>query len=236
MKDIFLSDAHLIDPADPNYRRLLAFLAQERGSIRTLYLLGDIFEFWIGYRHAVFAPYVPLLELLRQLHEDGVELVCVEGNHDFHLGPYFRETLGATILPDGGIVEIDGLRVYLGHGDLINPEDRGYRLLRRLLRSAPARLLLPLIHPGLAWRIARRASRASKTTHKTKQVRWNPRELILAHADRRFIEGCHAVITGHFHTPFLQPTNAGTVIALGDWITQFSYATLEDGKFTLHSF
>ncbi len=71
MKDIFLADAHLLDPEDDNYLRLLTFLKNHRGSIRTLVLLGDIFEFWIGYRHTVFAPYIPLLEELRKQRETG---------------------------------------------------------------------------------------------------------------------------------------------------------------------
>lgn len=236
MKDLFLADAHLVSPQDANYRRLLAFLQRERGTLRTLYLLGDIFEFWIGYRHAVFAPYVPLLDTLRTLRADGVQIVCVEGNHDFHLGPYFREVLGATILPDGGSVTIDGKRVWLGHGDLVNPADRGYRLLRRLLRSAPARHLLPLAHPDLAWWVAQRASRLSKTTHNDKRQRWNPRQLLLDHAATRFAAGHEVVITGHFHSPFLEETDHGTVIALGDWIDQDSYAVCEDGVFSLQRY
>ena len=133
MKDIFLADAHLLNPADSNYQRLLHFLDSQGEEIRTLYLLGDIFEFWVGYRSAVFSSYVPLLEALRRLRRQGVEIVYVEGNHDFHLGPYFKEELGCRILPDGGSITIDGLKVYIGHGDLVDQEDKGYCLLRRCL-------------------------------------------------------------------------------------------------------
>ena len=108
MKAVFIADAHLLDPEDANYRRLLAFLHQQRGSLSHLVLLGDIFEFWLGYRHSVFAPFVPLLEELRRQRAAGTELVFVEGNHDFHLGPYFSETLACRILPDGGVLELDG--------------------------------------------------------------------------------------------------------------------------------
>ena len=105
MRDLFIADAHLLAPQDANYRRLLEFLRAQRGRTRTLVLLGDIFEFWIGYRYCVFSAYVPLLEALRELREAGARIVYVEGNHDFHLGPYFAETLGCDILPDGGVIE-----------------------------------------------------------------------------------------------------------------------------------
>lgn len=235
MRDLFLADAHLRDPADANYRKLLDFLAAERGRIRTLYILGDLFEFWVGYRHTVFAPYVPLLEALRRLREAGTEIVYVEGNHDFHLGPYFREVLACRVLPDGGTVSIDGRRVHLSHGDLVNPADHGYRLLRRLLRSLPLRLLLRLLPPDAVWAIARWGSRQSKKSHGRKRTRWVPRELLLRHARQRFDDGCRVVVTGHFHAPLLEEEAGGTVVALGDWIEQYSYAVCEDGIFTLHS-
>jgi len=236
MRDVFIADAHLVDPADENYRRLLAFLDDLRGNTRTLYLLGDIFEFWVGYRHVVFAPYVPLLEALRRLREEGTEIVCVEGNHDYHLGPYFEEILDCRVLPDGGAVGIDGRKVYVGHGDLVNPEDRGYRLLRRTLRSRPLRWLMQVVPPDWTWSIARWASRKSRKGHPTKKTRWLPEAMLTEHAELHFAMGCEAVVTGHFHLPLLKETDGGTLVALGDWIDQFSYAVWEDGRFLLHTY
>ena len=87
-----------------------------------------------------------------RLREAGTEIVFVEGNHDFHLGPFFRETLGCRVLPDGGAVEIDGRRVYLAHGDLVDSTDRGYRLLRRLSAQPLVRNLVQgLAPPDLTW-------------------------------------------------------------------------------------
>lgn len=236
MRDLFLADAHLHHPDDANYRILQDFLESQRGRIRTLFLLGDMFEFWVGYRHVVFSPYVPMLETLRRLREAGTRIVCVEGNHDFHLGSYFAETLGCRILPDGGDVDLDGKRVFIAHGDLVNPDDRGYRLLRRTLRSAPMRLLMSLAPPDLTWRIAHRASRESRKKHGANRERWVPAEIVRAHARHRFAEGYEAVVTGHFHAPLLEQKPEGTIVALGDWITQYSYALWENGAFSLHSY
>jgi UDP-2,3-diacylglucosamine hydrolase len=232
MKDIFLADAHLLDPAADNYQRLLTFLRQQRGTIRNLVMLGDIFEFWLGYRHTVFAPFVPLLEELRLQRESGTELIFVEGNHDFHLGPYFSETLDCRILPDGGALELDGKRVFIAHGDLINPADRGYRLLRRFLRCRLSRLLLPLVPPDWAWRISRWASHQS-SRRKKRSLRYLPEKLLLNFAQERFAEGYDAVITGHFHIPLYRNLDGKLLICLGDWIEQDSYAVFENGAFAL---
>jgi UDP-2,3-diacylglucosamine hydrolase len=236
MKDVFIADAHLLDPADNNYGKLLTFLEEQRGKVRTLFLLGDIFEFWVGYRHAVFASYVPILEALRRFRENGTKIVYVEGNHDFHMGPYFKETLDCQILTEGGTFEIDGRRIFVAHGDLVNPEDNGYRLLRHILRSRPLRWLMNLVPPDRAWVIARWASRQSQKGQAARNKRWEPREILMKHARKRFAEGYDAVVTGHFHVPLFWETKEGTIIALGDWINQYSYAVLEDGTFLLKSF
>jgi len=233
MRDVFIADAHLRDPEDGNYRRLLTFLDRLRGETRTLYLLGDIFEFWIGYRHAVFSAYVPILEALRRLREDGTDLVFVEGNHDFHMGPYFEEVLGCRVITDGARIEIDGLKIYLAHGDLADPSDRGYRLLRRLLHSRFILCLSRIVTPDLPWAISRWMGRQSRKQYAGRNTRRQPEALIMDHARRRFEEGSQAVVTGHFHHPLLDRGTEGTVVALGDWIDQDSYAVLENGVFRL---
>ncbi|WP_298038569.1 UDP-2,3-diacylglucosamine diphosphatase [uncultured Desulfuromonas sp.] len=235
-KDLFIADAHLLDPGDANYRRLLTFLDEQRGRIRTLYLLGDIFDFWFGYRHTVFAPYVPILEALRRIREEGTEIVYVEGNHDFHMGPFFEQTLGCRILPDGGEVRIDDERIFIAHGDLVRPDDPGYRLLRRCLRSRPLNWLMRLIPPDWAWSVARWASRQSQKTHHVDRNKGQSEATLASFARQRFAEGYRAVVTGHFHSPMIRTSEEGTLVALGDWIDQFSYAVYEDGAFSLRSF
>jgi UDP-2,3-diacylglucosamine hydrolase len=233
MRRYFLADAHLKDPQDRNYRHLLEFLRSLEEEPCELFLLGDIFEFWMGYRHTLFAPYVPLLEQLRRLRERGTELVFVEGNHDFRMGPYFEETLGCTVLPQGGVVERDGRRIHISHGDLLDAEDTSYRLLRAVLRSAPFYALFRLFPPDWSWEIARWSSRRSRKKRAARERRWHPQELLRRHARQRFAQGAEIVISGHFHHPWQEQGPEGTIIALGDWITQFSYAVLDQGKIIL---
>jgi UDP-2,3-diacylglucosamine hydrolase len=236
MKDLFLADAHLINPQDDNYRRLLEFFHREEGQVRTLYLLGDIFEFWVGYEHVVFTPYVPILEALRRLHESGTRIVWVEGNHDFHLGPFVRETLQATIIPEEATITLDSQKIFLCHGDLIDAQDKGYRLYRTLLRSSIIRCLVAIfVSPDRLWRFSRYLSARSKAKRHHRPCR-DPLPLLMDHARQRFAEGCQVVITGHFHTPFLKATPQGLVIALGDAMEQSSYVIYEDGDFHFAKF
>ncbi len=236
MKDLFLADAHLINPEDDNYRRLLALLRREEGQVRTLYLLGDIFEFWVGYEHVVFTPYVPILEALRRLHENGTKIVWVEGNHDFHLGPFVRDTLQATIYPEKATITLDGKKIFLCHGDLIDAGDTGYRLYRSLLRSRFVGKLVELfVSPDRLWRFSRLLSAKSKAKRRHRPRR-DPYPLLIDHARQRFAAGCQVVITGHFHSPFIEKTPQGLVIALGDAMEQASYVIYEDGDFHFATF
>lgn len=234
MKDIFLADAHLNDPGTTNYARLLDFFSELRGKTRTLFLLGDIFEFWIGYRHTIFAPYVPVLDALRRLRAAGTDIVYVEGNHDFHLGPYFEQVLGCRILPDGGEVILDQHKIFIAHGDLVDPSDAGYRFLRRILRSRPLRLFKDGVPPDLAWHIASWAASRSRRRHDSEP--FLPKDLLIAHARQYFAQGCDTVITAHFHLPWMEQNAEGTIIALGDWIDQYSYGIFEDGAFRLATY
>jgi len=236
MRAVFLADAHLRQPSDDNYRALLAFLAAQEGRTDLLALVGDICEFLVGYPDTVFSPYVPLFEALARLEHSGTQIVYVEGNHDFHLEPSFRSRFPCRVLPDGGAVELDGRRILLVHGDLANPADHGYRLLRGVLRSAPTRLLIRLLPAAWTWGIAERMSQTSKRRRNDKSRRWPARDILIPYALTQLTAGYQAVVTGHFHQPFHEKLTGGELIALGDWITQYSYAVWEDGAFRLESY
>lgn len=236
MRDLFIADAHLRRPNDANYRRLIDFLDGQSGTLRTLYLLGDIFEFCLGYRYVVYADHLPFFCCLARLRQSGASIVWVEGNHDFNLGPAFAEQVGCTVLPEGGTVTIDGQQVYLAHGDLADPNDAGYRLLRRFFRSGLIRFLSGWVHPDRIRGIGDWAGKNSAGKKKPARPVEQVRSLLLDHASRHFTDDCQVVVTGHYHTPLLEQTEYGTVVALGDWIDNSSYAVCENGRFSLEDF
>ena len=214
---------------------MLAFLEEQCGKTDLLVLLGDIFEFWIGKKN-VTDDYVPLIEAFERMHQQGAQLVYVEGNHDFHLGPVFTQRLNCQVFPDGGSIELDGKKVYLAHGDLVNPDDTGYRLLRKFLRSSLIRTSLRIAPNSLTMAIANRGSYESRKNSGERRSRWPAREILKPYAETILAAGHQAVVTGHYHQPFQEKLDDGELIALGDWITQYSYAVYENHAFTLHSY
>lgn len=234
MKDIFIADAHLTDPNDASYRNLVNFLTAQCGQIRHLILLGDIFEFWVGYRHCVFSAYLPLLQTLQQLQAHGTQIVMVEGNHDFHMGPFFSEDLQSTIFPDDGCLKLDDLSVYLCHGDTIAPT-ANYLRLRRFFRSSFAKRLIRILPADTTWAISEILGKASRKRRASQPKRQYmlPEECIKQQASHQFKKGCDAFICGHFHQPYHQELDQHPVIIVGNWGQTCHYAVHENGQFSL---
>jgi UDP-2,3-diacylglucosamine hydrolase len=233
MKAIFLSDAHLRSFADDNYQDLLSLLKQQ-DDLDALFLLGDIFEFWLGYENLVFSAYVPLLEQLRRLSLGGTRLFFVEGNHDFSVGPYFRDTLKCTVITEQALIQWDNRNILICHGDLIHPSP-AYLRLRKFWRSSLVRLLTRLIHPDLVWKFGIWLSDKGQQKRSHHQP-YDPTAWLKEFNTNTVADTCDMVICGHFHVPVVFQQNGREVIALGDWQTRRCYAQLTDGNISILSY
>lgn len=236
MRAIFLADAHLCAPEDANYQLMLQFISSLEGTVDTLCILGDLFDFRIGLASLTFAEHEPILDALRRLRDSGTRLVYLEGNHDFLLGADFTQRLGAELHVGPVVLELQGKRIYLCHGDLINRRDWSYQLLYRLLRHPATLYTGQLLPPSLVMALRDRLQRSSKKQYTVHQHRWNYQAIIRSFADVVRQQGCDALVLGHFHQPFIEELDRFTLVALGDWISQSSYAELADGTFRLLSY
>ncbi|SDE54190.1 UDP-2,3-diacylglucosamine diphosphatase [Desulfuromonas thiophila] len=236
-RTLILADAHLKQPTDPAYRDLLQFLQQQQQSDRPdcLILLGDLFEFWIGYRHCVFSAYLPLLQQLWLLQQSGTRLIVAEGNHDFHLGPYFSQTLGATLIADSATIALYGHRLWLTHGDRIGAS-HSYRLWRWLLRSRASRLLQQLLPADAVWALAERLSALSRRHSRPRPglpLPAPPRPALQQAGQVAAAAGCDLLLCGHFHQPWRLSADTIEVVVVGDWAEKRCYAELDAGGLRL---
>jgi len=238
MRTIFLADAHLVAPADRNYRMLLKFLAELSGNTETLIIMGDLFDFWLGFPSQPFRQYDAVLDALQSLTRSGCRLVYFEGNHDFHMGDIFRKRLGADIHPGPAIMTLQGRRLFLCHGDQINRADRGYRLLRRLLHNRLVAAAVTCFPPSLALRIKQGLQHSSQAGYRSKSERWDYRQIIRQFASSVRENGCDGLVTGHFHLAFCDELEGPpfTILSLGDWMEQFTYGEMADGQLLLKSY
>lgn len=235
MRAIFIADAHLVSPDDTNYRLLLRFLREQEGKLDTLYIMGDLFDFWLGFPSHPFTQYDAMLDALERLVCSGCKLVYFEGNHDFHLGPIFSQRLKAEIHSGPAIEYVQGKRLYLCHGDQINREDCLYRLLRLLLHSRPVAFSVRHFPPSWAQKIRERLQKQSRDGYGVKSARWDYRHILLEFAHSLRKRGCEGLVAGHFHLALQEelPETGFTVLSLGDWMGQLTYGEMLDGELRL---
>jgi len=236
MNVIFIADAHLRNPIDRNYQIMLSFLKEIPASVDMLVIAGDFFEFWLGDSPEAFPHYKPALDALETLTQKGVKLLFFEGNHDFHLGNYFRAAFNAEVFPEKAELTIDGKRLFICHGDLINRADYGYLTLRFIFRNPLTRLLAKILPTSVPAFIAKKLGKRSKEKHKATEAKWDYKLLVRKFAAARFEAGFDIVVTAHYHRPLLENCEGKSLLALGDWITQFSYGEWIDGELTLKTY
>jgi UDP-2,3-diacylglucosamine hydrolase len=148
----FVSDAHLGAPFPdaPEWERSFSeFLRSIGESATALYILGDIFDFWIEYRHAIRPDYFRTIHELKNLVDRGVEVHYFAGNHDFALGPFITDIIGIKVYYGHFSTVLQNRKVYLYHGDGLIRKDIGYRVLKRLLRNPLNQKVFKLLPPSI---------------------------------------------------------------------------------------
>jgi UDP-2,3-diacylglucosamine hydrolase len=132
---LFISDLHLSEERAAANERFIGFLEGKARSAGALYILGDFFEYWIG-DDDLEAPFNAVIAgLLRGLTRQGVPVYLMHGNRDFLVGEGFCRATGGTLLADPSVVEVQGERTLLAHGDTLCTDDHDYQSWRRVARS-----------------------------------------------------------------------------------------------------
>ena len=153
MKNVyFLSDAHLgslaIEHGRTKERKLANFLDSIKHRAQAVYLMGDLFDFWHEYRYVVPKGYTRLLGKISELTDAGVEVHYFCGNHDLWQHDYFERECGMVLHRHNEVVEIGDKTFFLGHGDGLNRQERGFKLLRALFHNRLCQTLFAAVHPS----------------------------------------------------------------------------------------
>ena len=227
MKTYFVSDVHLglqvNDPADRE-RRFADFLRGLPSDTSAVYLLGDIWDFWYEYRHVVPKGYIRVLAALQELMDRGVKVYFFQGNHDVWTYSYFEE-LGMTMLVQPALVDIEGRKFCLGHGDGLGPVPFGYRFLRGLFHNRVAQFLFSMLHPWIAFSLGNGWSKNNRLAHDQEYVFRGTDEPLYKFAEE--FSSTHHVdyfIFGHYHASVDMTLPSGArFLVLKDWMHSSPY-------------
>jgi len=133
--NLFISDLHLAESRPAANEAFFAFIEGKARGAESLYILGDLFEYWVG-DDDLGDPFNGVVAgFLRELSRAGVKLGVMQGNRDFLYGPGFGNATGAALLPDPLVVELGGRRTLLMHGDTLCTRDTDYQAWRRKVHS-----------------------------------------------------------------------------------------------------
>ena len=221
---LFISDLHLNGERPEITAQFVTLLRGAARRAEHLYILGDLFEFWIG-DDDPDPTYKQIQNELRELTRAGVTCSVMHGNRDFLLGRQFCARTGCQLLRDGTTVEVYGQRVLLTHGDVLCTDDRAYQRLRRIVRNPVIQWLFKHLPLNRRERIANRIRAGSRMHTQTSAPTIMD---VNASAVARAFDETHVpiMIHGHTHRPAIHryPTGQGTNtrIVLGDWYTQGS--------------
>ena len=134
MSILFISDLHLDSERPAAIQQFLRFIEQDASKADALYILGDLFEVWIGDYNKELGN-TPVIEALTKLKLRGVPCFFMHGNRDFLIGKRFADLTGCKLLKEYEVLEIEGTRVLLTHGDLLCTDDEPYMALRSMVRD-----------------------------------------------------------------------------------------------------
>lgn len=202
----FVSDVHLRTMEERNSQKLLRFfysvLSDPQKKPTHLFLVGDIFDLWIGKHEYFVKRFRPIVDAIHEMVKAGVEVHYFEGNHDLYLKDFWENELGVKVHADESYFQLGDTLVRVEHGDMINPEDKGYLFLRAFLRSGPLKLIARNLSAKLINSIGEKASRASRQyTSTSKELPATEiRTLIRSYAERAYDEKpFDLIVTGHVH-------------------------------------
>ena len=238
-RSYFISDAHLGSRLRyPAHREqiLIDFLTDIRKDADQLFILGDLFDFWIEYRHAIRPDYFNILCTLKTLVQQGVTIHYIAGNHDFAMGSFLTDQVGVNVHLDSWEIITDTHRIYLTHGDGLIAADKGYRLLKRFLRNPILQHGYRLVHPDLGVGLATFFSRLSRGREKHKGPKFGPehyRHAAWALSEGGAENGFDMVLMGHTHRPEIIHHQGKIYCNTGDWIQSFTYACLDASTLSL---
>lgn len=211
---------------------VLSFLRSLIGKADMLILNGDIFDLWFSWQGVIIKGYFPLLKVLSDLNEHGCRLVLIAGNHDFWFDDFFTRYLQMEVYEDHFTADIDGLKIFVAHGDRYTSNDLRYHLFRSLIRNPVIRKIAHLFHPDLALKIGKTMSRSSRSRRISSSLKL-AKEKGLERFARKQLHDYDLVVLGHSHAPRMTEYANGVYVNTGDWIIHDSYLNIRNGKIKL---
>jgi UDP-2,3-diacylglucosamine hydrolase len=241
-KAYFASDFHLGLAAGTNPRereeRVVAWLRKASHDAHSIYLLGDIFDFWWEYKKVVPRGFTRFLGMLSSLTDNSINVHVFTGNHDLWMKEYLAEECGVTVHHEPLLQLIGDELFYLAHGEGLGSTSKGFRMLLSFFRNKTAQKAYSALHPRIGIALGHAWSNKSRLAkHLSLPFLGEDNEDLIRHTRFVISKGCEAryFIYGHRHLPLTFDENGRRMIILGDWFGFTSYAVYDGKELNLFS-
>ena len=241
-KIYFASDFHLtvpnIEESHQREKRIINWLTEIEQDAKAIYLLGDIFDFWFEYKKVVPKGCVRLLGKLAALTDNGMRIHLFVGNHDLWMKDYLEKEVGMTIHHKSTILEEQGQKIFIGHGDGLGKGDYYYKFIRKIFTSKICQWLFQRLHPDFSIRLAKYWSEKNASKKINTSFEGASKEILVRYCNEQQKKiRVDYYIFGHRHLPLSIPLDKNSVyINTGDWINHFGYAVFDGEKLYLEKF
>ncbi len=243
-KIYFASDFHLGAPnreiSLEREKKIVRWLDQVKADAHSIYLVGDIFDFWYEYKHAIPKGFIRLLGKIAEIKDSGIPVIFFTGNHDMWMFDYFPKELGIPVYRDPQQIIVGDQKLLIGHGDGLGPGDHFYKLLKIIFESRISHWLFARLHPNFGIGFASRWSKSSRlsNTKKEEDKFLGEKEFLWQYAkDVEATQHHDFYIFGHRHLPLnLEVGNSAKYINLGEWVNYCTYGVYDGKEFNLLTF
>ena len=217
-------------------KKMEEFILEIENSKGSIFIMGDFFDYYFEYNRNNPNYFERIFSLLEKIKTKGIEVYFIAGNHDFWIGKKFQSVITKSFLSDQ-ILSEGNKRIYVTHGDGILSWDKGYRLLKFILRSKIFRFLYSLLPKNIALKVANRISYERKDSHKINNDKLEKiHSELIQYSRSKWNKGCDIVIMGHYHHSFNFTENQKQLIILDDCCDQqFNYAKYDGNSISIKS-
>jgi len=240
-KIYFLSDFHLGAPDAASSlvreKRICRFLDAAKADAATIFIVGDLFDFWFEYSTVVPKGYVRILGKLAELTDSGIAIHFFVGNHDMWMKNYFQSELNIPVYFEPKTFVFNNKKFLIGHGDGLGPGDKGYKMMKTVFRNPACQWLFGILPPYFGIGLANYFSKKSRaqTGQVDKKFLGEENEWLIIYS-KEILQKEHYdyFIFGHRHLPIdVELKGNSRYINLGEWIKYNSYAVFDGDTLTL---
>lgn len=243
-KIYFASDFHLgvpdHDSSLERERKIVAWLEMVRHNAHSIYLLGDIFDFWFEYKHTIPKGFIRLQGKLAELRDSGIPIYFFTGNHDMWMFDYFPTELGIPVYRKPILLSTGTQRLIIGHGDGLGPGETSYKILKAFFNSSICQWLFARLHPNLGMSIATFWSKQSRISNMKTEEKFHGEEkefLLIWCKEQEKIAHHDFYIFGHRHLPLdLKVSESSRYINIGEWVHGTTYGVYDGNQVELKKF